>query len=216
MTMRDQDHDDDVTPSWGSPPTDGDMVHGRAELAAEADEAGLLDVAYRLLDTPVGPLLLAATPVGLVRVAYEREDLSAVLDRLATKISRPVLSAPKRLDHAARQLDEYFSGPRRQFDLPIDMRLSSGFRRAVLAYLPAIDYARTASYQAVAAAVDNPKAVRAVGSACATNPLPLVIPCHRVIRADGAVGAYLGGSEIKHQLLAMEASRVSRPAQRCD
>ena len=199
--------DDDLAGLFGSPSTEDDLASLHARLAARAEEEGLLDVAYRTLDTPVGTLLLAATPTGLVRVAYEREGLDAVLGRRADKVSSRILHAPGRLDEAARQLEEYFARHRTRFDLPLDLSLSSGFRRSVLSYLPAIGYGQTASYQSVAAAVHNPKAVRAVGTACATNPLPLVIPCHRVIRTDGQLGAYLGGPEIKHQLLDMEATR---------
>ena len=187
-------------------PTQSEMAELRARLTAEADAAGLLDVAYRTLDTPVGELLLAATPAGLVRVAYDIEGRDAVLIALAAKVSPRILSAPGRLDDTARQLDEYFAGRRQQFDLPLDLSLSAGFRRIVLTYLPTIEYGHTASYQAVAAGVHNPKAVRAVGTACATNPLPIVIPCHRVIRTDGAIGAYLGGPDTKRRLLDLEAA----------
>jgi methylated-DNA-[protein]-cysteine S-methyltransferase len=204
MTMT-TDPDHDFAELFGSPPTDNDLASLYARLAVQAEDEGLLDVAYRTLDTPVGTLLLAATPTGLVRVAYEREGLDTVLDRLADKVSPRILYAPARLEGAARQLEEYFARRRTHFDLRVDLRLSGGFRRSVLSYLPAIGYGQTASYQSVAAAVDNPRAVRAVGTACATNPLPLVIPCHRVIRSDGHLGAYLGGPEIKHQLLDMEA-----------
>jgi methylated-DNA-[protein]-cysteine S-methyltransferase len=190
----------------GPPPADDVMAALHTRLTTEAEAAGLLDIAYRTLDTPVGTLLLAATPAGLVRVAYEREGIDTALERLATKVSPRILHAPRRLDGAARQLEEYFAGHRQRFDLPLDLALASGFRRSVLSYLPAIGYGHTASYQSVAAAVNNPRAVRAVGTACATNPLPLVIPCHRVIRADGQLGAYLGGPEIKHQLLDLEAA----------
>jgi methylated-DNA-[protein]-cysteine S-methyltransferase len=204
MTIR-PDHD--FTELFGSPPGDDEIALLYARLAVQADEDGLLDVAYRTLDTPVGRLLLAATSSGLVRIAYEREDHDGVLRSLAGKISTRVLESPRRLDEVARQLEEYFDGRRTRFDLPIDLRLSAGFRRSVLSYLPAIGYGETASYKSVAAAVNNPKAVRAVGTACATNPLPVVIPCHRVIRSNGQVGPYLGGPEIKHQLLDMEANR---------
>ena len=180
-------------------------LYGR--LAAQADESGLLDVAYRTLDSPVGTLLLAATSAGVVRVAYESEGLDGVLRSLAGRISPRILETPRRLDEVARQLEQYFDGRRTTFDLPIDLRLSAGFRRSVLSYLPAIGYGETASYRSVAAAVHHPKAIRAVGTACATNPLPVIIPCHRVIRSDGQLGAYLGGPEIKHQLLEMEAQR---------
>ena len=188
------------------PPTDDDLAALHARLTARAEASGLLDVAYRTLDTPVGTLLLAATPAGLVRVAYEREGFDAVLESLAARVSPRILKTPSRLDDAARQLGEYFAGRRHRFDLPLDLSLSAGFRRTVLAYLPGIGYGQTASYQAVAAAVNNPGAVRAVGTACATNPLPLVIPCHRVIRSDGHVGAYLGGPETKRRLLNLEAA----------
>src|SRR5690606_33051107 len=109
-----------------------------------------------------------------------------------------------RLDGAARELDEYFEGRRRSFDLPLDLRLSTGFRREVVNHLPSIGYGRTESYAQVAAAAGHPRAVRAVGSACATNPLPVVVPCHRVVRSDGTLGGYLGGPEAKTALLALE------------
>jgi len=177
-----------------------------ARLAAAADEAGILDVAYRVIDTPVGTLLLAATEKGLVRVAYAREDHDTVLDQLANNVSPRVLRAPARLDVATRQIDEYFAGRRRLFELPLDYQLSHGFRRAVLSHLPEIGYGTTASYAAIAAAAGNPKAVRAVGTACATNPLPVVVPCHRVVRSDGTLGKYVGGADIKKALLTLEAA----------
>jgi methylated-DNA-[protein]-cysteine S-methyltransferase len=197
----------DLSELFGPPPGVEEIASLFERLAATAEDEGLLDIAYRTLDTPVGTLLVAATTDGLVRVAYESEGLDEVLQFLATKISPRILETPRRLDEVASQLEEYFEGHRTVFDLPLDLRLSAGFRRSVLSYLPAIGYGKTASYQSVAAAVDNPKAVRAVGSACATNPLPVVIPCHRVIRSDGQIGAYLGGPEVKHQLLDMEAAR---------
>ncbi|OKH84858.1 cysteine methyltransferase [Mycobacterium sp. ST-F2] len=179
-------------------------LHSR--LAAAAQHEGLLDLAYRTVDTPVGPLLLAATERGLVRVAYAREDHDAVLQQLADKVSPRILHAPDRLDAAARQLDEYFARTRRTFDVPLDWRLSAGFRSAVLHHLPQIGYGETASYAAVAALAGSPKAVRAVGTACAKNPLPVVVPCHRVVRSDGAMGGYLGGPEAKRLLLDLEAA----------
>ena len=126
--------------------------------------------------------------------------------RLATDISPRILRAPPRLDEAARQLDEYFAGSRRAFDLPVDLRLAHGFRRDVLDHLLAIPYGRTESYAEVARAAGNPKAVRAVGSACAHNPVPVVVPCHRVVRSDGSIGQYLGGTETKVWLLALESA----------
>lgn len=178
----------------------------RTRLAAAADEAGILDVAYRTVDSPVGALLLAATEAGLVRVAYSREDHDRVLDELAERVSARVLRAPARLDRAAAQLDEYFAGRRTRFDLPLDLALSRGFRRTVLGRLSGIAYGATTSYAALAAAAGSPRAVRAVGTACATNPLPLVVPCHRVVRSDGSVGQYIGGPDAKRALLTLEAA----------
>jgi methylated-DNA-[protein]-cysteine S-methyltransferase len=179
-------------------------LHRRLEDVADTD--GVLDVAYHTIDTPVGTLLLAATPVGLVRVAYDIEDHDAVLARLADAISPRILRAPARLDAAVRQIDEYFAKRRTMFDVPIDMRLTDGFRRIVVEHLREIGYGRRESYAAVAAAIGHPRAVRAVGTACARNPLPLVIPCHRVVRSDGSTGQYAGGARAKTTLLDLEAA----------
>lgn len=177
-----------------------------AHLADRANAQGILDVAYRTLDTPVGTLLLAATEKGLVRIAYDTEGHDKVLQALAARVSPRILNAPKRLDPAAHEIDEYFAGLRHGFDLPLDFSLSTGFRRLVLDHLCDIAYGHTASYAAVAAAAGNPKAVRAVGTACATNPLPVVVPCHRVVRSDGSFGGYLGGPAAKQLLLTLEAA----------
>ncbi len=179
-------------------------LHHRLEQAA--GDADLLDVAYRTLDTPVGTLLLAATDAGLVRVAYEAEDHDSVLAELAARVSPRILRAPARLDPVAAEIDEYFAGRRRQFAVPLDLQLSLGFRRSVLVQLQQIGYGATASYAAIAVAAGNPKAVRAVGSACATNPLPVVVPCHRVVRSDGSIGQYLGGVAAKRTLLDLESA----------
>ena len=181
-----------------------DRLHRR--LAAAADTEGILDVAYDVVDTPVGPLLLATTDLGLVRVAYAGEDHEAVLQALADRISPRVLRAPDRLATVRGQLDEYFAGRRRAFDLPLDRRLSTGFRGTVLRQLSEIEYGATATYGAIARRAGNPKAVRAVGTACATNPIPVVVPCHRIVRADGSMGGYLGGPEAKRVLLSLEAA----------
>ncbi len=186
------------------PDTPDDLRRLRKRLATAAQAHGILDVAYRTVDSPVGPLLLAATDLGLVRVAYQREDHDTVLQTLADRVSPRILHAPARLDATAHQLEEYFTGTRQAFDLPLDWRLSAGFRASVLHRLPDIGYGRTASYAAVAALAGNPKAVRAVGTACSTNPLPVVIPCHRVVRSDGSMGGYLGGVEAKRTLLTLE------------
>ena len=179
-------------------------LHDRLAAAAEAEH--LLDIAYRTIDTPVGSLLLAATETGLVRVAYASEDHDRVLESLAHRISPSVLHYPARLGTAARELDEYFDGRRRAFSLSLDWRLSAGFGETVLRHLSDISYGRTASYATVAELAGRPNAVRAVGTACATNPLPVVVPCHRVIRSDGRLGGYLGGLDAKTTLLELEAA----------
>src|SRR5674476_1106163 len=133
-------------------------------------------------------------------------DAQQVLQSLADRVSPRILNTPKRLDVAAREIDEYFGGARQHFDLPLDFRLTTGFRRQILAHLSDIGYGQTASYGSVAAAAGSPKAVRAVGTACANNPLPVVVPCHRVVRSDGSLGGYLGGLAAKQLLLTMEAA----------
>lgn len=181
-------------------------VRLQARLVAAAERDGILDVGYRTLDTPVGELLLAATDRGLVRVAYPSQDHQVVLATLAAVVSPRMLRAPRRLDEVSRQLEEYFLGRRTVFDLPLDLRLSAGFRRVVLGQLMGIAYGHTETYAQVAAATGSPRAARAVGTACATNPLPVVVPCHRVVRSDGSSGGYLGGAEAKRTLLALEST----------
>jgi methylated-DNA-[protein]-cysteine S-methyltransferase len=178
----------------------------REHLDEHAERRGLLDVAYRTLESPVGSLLLAATPAGLLRVAYAAEDHEGVLSFLADRVSPRILYSASRLDPVARQLDEYFTGRRRAFELSLDMRLAVGFRREVLGCLTTIAYGETASYAHVATATGHARAVRAVGTACARNPLPIVVPCHRVVRSDGSLGQYLGGPLVKERLLALERS----------
>jgi methylated-DNA-[protein]-cysteine S-methyltransferase len=179
-------------------------LHGALEGAALRD--GLLDVAYRTVDSPVGSLLVAATERGIVRVAFASEGHDAVLETLAARLGPGILRAPARLDPAARELDEYFAGRRRAFDLPLDLSLAKGFRLEVLEHLRGIGYGRTETYTEVALAAGSPRAVRAVGSACATNPLPVIVPCHRVLRSDGSLGGYLGGLDAKRALLDLEAA----------
>jgi methylated-DNA-[protein]-cysteine S-methyltransferase len=189
------------------PPIDEEAnarLHERLVAAAQRD--GVLDVAYRTIATPVGELLLAGTGRGLVRIAYPSQGHETVLASLAQTVSPRILHAPRQLDQASRQLDEYFAGQRTAFDLPLDLRLATGFRRTVLAHLPVIPYGHTESYAQVAAAAGSPKAVRAVGTACAKNPLPVVVPCHRVVKSDGTMGRYAGGEDAKRTLLTLEAA----------
>jgi methylated-DNA-[protein]-cysteine S-methyltransferase len=184
-----------------------DLAGLHARLVAAAGTEGILDIAYRITDTPVGPLLLAATERGLVRVAYASENHDAVLQTLADRISPRILHAPARLDEVAAELDEYFAGQRSAFEIPLDWRLSAGFRSVVLHHLATeVGYGETASYGTVARLAGSPRAFRAVGTACATNPLPVIVPCHRVVRSDGSMGDYLGGLEAKRTLLTLEAA----------
>jgi methylated-DNA-[protein]-cysteine S-methyltransferase len=201
-TRADRQFVDDLTGTLD----DAALERLRARLADQADSDGLLDVAYRTMDSPVGSLLLAATPAGLVRVAFECENHDNVLVELSTAISPRVLRSSRRVDDVARQIEEYFAKRRRHFEVPVDLQLSKGFRRAVLTHLMEIPYGKRESYTVVARSAGNPRAVRAAGSACATNPIPLVVPCHRVVRSDGTYGQYRGGPEAKHLLLTMEAS----------
>ncbi|WP_010539767.1 methylated-DNA--[protein]-cysteine S-methyltransferase [Dietzia alimentaria] len=168
-----------------------------------------VDVLYRAADTPIGELLLAATPRGLAYVAFEVEDRQEVLQMLAARLGSRVQAAPAEsaiLDDAAAQLLDYLAGDRRHFDMPLDTRLATGFRGEVQQHLAEIDYGRTTTYKQLAAELRRPGAVRAVGTACATNPLPLVWPCHRILRSDGGLGGYRGGLAVKQRLLAMESA----------
>ncbi|BDH59069.1 methylated-DNA--[protein]-cysteine S-methyltransferase [Tsukamurella sp. PLM1] len=196
---------ENITGLLSAPADSGTLARLRDALTARVETEGLLDIAYTTVDSPVGSLLLAATERGLVRVAYAREDHDAVLDTLAHKLSPRILRSPGRLDRAARALDEYFEGTRTVFDLPLDHALSHGFRRLVQSRLPEIGYGTTLSYKQVAELVGSPAAVRAVGTACATNPLPVVVPCHRVVKSDGGIGRYVGGVEAKAALLKLES-----------
>lgn len=187
-------------------PDDPALQRVRQRLERGAEERGLADVNYRVVDTPLGPLLVMATAHGLVRLAFDCEDHGTVLASVADLVSPRLLRAGRRLDPALTQLEEYFDNRRRSFELPLDLQLAHGFRRVVLERLRTVTYGHTINYSTLAAEVDNPRAVRAVGSACATNPLPIVIPCHRVLRSDGALGGYRGGPEAKQFLLTLEQS----------
>ena len=195
-----------LTDAFSSSDDGARLADLHARLAQRAEQEEVLDVAYRTVASPVGELLLAATPRGLVRIAYQVQGFEEVLTDLAGAISPRILHAPARLDGAARELEEYFAGRRRRFDLPLDLQLSEGFRRRVVQQLPQIDYGATVSYTEIARRAGSVRAVRAAGSACARNPLPVVVPCHRVVRSDGALGGYVGGLAAKRTLLELEAA----------
>ena len=198
--------DDQMVAALRASEGDDELPRLRVELADAADRDGLLDVAYRTIDSPFGELLLAATEQGLVRVAFESEGHDLVLAGLAASVSPRILRSGRGTEEAARELEEYFAGRRRDFDLQVDLQLVRGFRREVIEHLVEIPYGTTESYAQVARRSGNAAAVRAVGSACANNPLPVVLPCHRVVRSDGTIGQYLGGTATKVALLELEAA----------
>jgi methylated-DNA-[protein]-cysteine S-methyltransferase len=178
------------------------------DLVPAATAAGLIDVAYAKLDSPLGTLLLAATPRGLVRLAYvDAITEAAVLEGLAETVSPRVLLAPRRLDGARRELDEYLAGNRRQFALALDWQLVRGFGRRVLEATARIPYGSVSSYKEVAGEAGNPRAARAAGNALGANPLPIVVPCHRILHSGGGIGGYTGGLERKRLLLAIESGQ---------
>lgn len=165
----------------------------------------LPDIVYRTLDSPLGPLLVAATGRGLVRLAVPVEDPAQVLAELASRLSPRMFDLPARLTAVARELDEYFAGRRRAFDLAIDWCLTGGFARRVLEAATRIPYGEVATYAKVAAEAGNPRAARAAGSALGANPMPIVVPCHRVVQSGGGLGGYRGGRGAKASLLELEA-----------
>ena len=169
---------------------------------------GAAEIAYARVDSPLGPLVAAATPRGLVNLSYEdfRGGLEEVLERLAVRLSPRIVEAPSRLDETRRELEEYFAGRRRSFDLAIDWSLTTGFTRRVLQATAAIPFGRVSTYREVATEAGNPRATRAAGNALGSNPLPIVVPCHRVLRTGGALGGYTGGLEKKERLLTIEGA----------
>jgi methylated-DNA-[protein]-cysteine S-methyltransferase len=176
-------------------------------LAERAAKEGLLDVAYTTIDSPFGPLLLAATPRGLVRVNLPAYDPDETLEDLAARVSPRVLEAPAQLDQVRRELDLYFEGRLREFDLPLDWQLTGrGFRHRVLEETAHIPYGETSSYSEMAAMAGSPRAFRAAGSALGSNPIPIVVPCHRVLRSGGSLGGYGGGLPMKQALLELEGA----------
>jgi methylated-DNA-[protein]-cysteine S-methyltransferase len=189
-----------MTPTMDKPVTKKSLEALRERAAAE----GLLDVAYSTADSPFGTLLLAKTPRGLVRLGLPGEDAEAMLADLAGRISPRVLEDPARLDEERRELDDYFAGRRHAFELPIDWQLSHGFLLRARQGIAAIPYGETRTYTDLARGAGNERAVRAAGSACSRNPIPLVVPCHRVLRSDGSLGGYAGGLEMKERLLELE------------
>jgi methylated-DNA-[protein]-cysteine S-methyltransferase len=183
------------------------------DIEPAAAAAGLLDVAYTTEDTPVGRLLLAATPRGLVRLAYLDSDVEedGVLEHLAQHVSPRILSSGRSLDEPRRELDEYFSGGRRQFDVPLDWQLMRGFGRRVLEATHQVPFGSVTTYKQMANEAGSPRAARAAGNALGANPLPIIVPCHRVLHADGGLGGYTGGLDRKRFLLGIEGVLAAPP-----
>lgn len=181
-----------------------DVEQLMADLGSRAAEAGLADVAYGSMDSPVGELLVAVTDRGLVRVAFSSEEQDQVLAELAARVSPRVLRMPKRTDDVRRELEEYFGGARRDFDLPLDWSLVRGFAQGVLRATAQVPFGETTTYRQVAEAAGSPRASRAAGNALGSNPIPIVVPCHRVLHSGGGLGGYAGGLERKRTLLTLE------------
>ncbi|MDX6652998.1 MAG: methylated-DNA-[protein]-cysteine S-methyltransferase [Solirubrobacterales bacterium] len=173
-------------------------------LTDAAADAGLLDVAYATVDSPFGPFVVAATRRGLVRLAFTNERPDDVLEQLAARISPRLLEAPARLDQTRRELELYFEGKLHDFDLPLDWQLTEGFRRRVLRATARVPYGETSTYAEIAAKAGSERAFRAAGSALGSNPLPIVVPCHRILRSGGNLGGYGGGLPMKQRLLELE------------
>ena len=177
------------------------------ELTRRAVDKRLLDVAYANADTPLGPILVAGTRRGLVRVAFPQEREDDVLFEIAETVSPRVLHSPSRLDEVRREMDQYFERRRDRFELRLDWRLTRGFYRDVLRATARVPYGETMSYAEIAARAGRPMAFRAAGSALGSNPMPLVVPCHRIIASGGGLGGYGGRLDVKEYLLRLEGAR---------
>lgn len=185
--------------------TEADAAHAAARLARRADDEGLVEVAYTTFDAPIGTMLVATTRRGLLRVGLPTETFDRVLTRIASTVSPLVLELPQRTDEARRELEQYFEGGRREFDLPLDWRLAHGeFTRRLLRDLERVPFGEVITYSEAARRAGSPRAHRAAGNALGSNPIPVVVPCHRVIRAGNVLGNYGGGPELKRYLLEHE------------
>ncbi len=176
-------------------------------LGEAAAAAGLLDVAYATLDSPAGSLLVASTPRGLVRLAYIDDGEQEVLEELSRRVSPRVLRSARKLDQPRRELDQYFAGARRRFEVSLDWQLISDFGRRILSATARVPYGSVSTYRQVAAEAGSPKGARAAGNALGANPIPIVLPCHRILHADGGLGGYTGGLDRKRLLLSIESGQ---------
>jgi methylated-DNA-[protein]-cysteine S-methyltransferase len=183
---------------------DVDIAALSAAVADRAAGAGILDLAYARMESPLGELLAVSTPQGLVHLGYPNRPLDEQLGALAERISPRIVESPRRLDEVRRELDEYFAGRRRDFELALDWQLTAGFVRRVLRETARIPFGETRTYGEMAASAGSPRAFRAAGSALGANPIPIVVPCHRVLRTGGGLGGYGGGLDVKRELLTLE------------
>ena len=177
-----------------------------ADLVEAAAREGLLDVAYGFADSPFGRLMVAVTPRGLIRLDYPDRDLDQSLEELASEVSPRILESPGVTDPIRRELEEYFEGKRRRFSVRVDLSPVHGFRRKVLEHTARIPYGSVSTYTVVAAKAGSPRGMRAAGNALGSNPVPIVVPCHRVLRTGGALGGYTGGLDRKVTLLRLEGA----------
>jgi methylated-DNA-[protein]-cysteine S-methyltransferase len=181
-----------------------DLAALSAAVADRAAADGLLDLAYAQVGSPLGELLAVSTPAGLVHLGYPNRPLDDQLELMAARISPRIVESPARLDEVRRELDEYFAGRRRDFDLELDWQLTAGFVQRVLTETARIPFGETRTYGEMAASAGSPRAFRAAGRALGANPIPIVVPCHRVLRSGGGLGGYGGGLDVKRELLALE------------
>ena len=186
---------------------------GAAAAAARFAATAVPDVSYAVIDLPVGRVVAARTARGLVRIAYDdlNGGIDQILQRLADRLSPRILEAPGRLEDVQRELERYFAGDLRRFTVPLDWALVGGFATSVLRATAAIPYGEVSTYGAISTAVGRPGASRAAGNALGSNPIPIVIPCHRVLRSGGGLGGYTGGLHRKQALLAVEAAGRGSP-----
>jgi len=181
-------------------------ARGAARFVKAAEKENLVDVVFARVDSPFGELLIATTPRGVVQLSLHGYDQNATLEELARKVSPRVIESPKRLDPVRKQLDEYFAGKRRSFDVDLDWQLSHGFALRVLKATAGIPYGAVSSYREMAEKAGNVRATRAAGNALGGNAIPIIVPCHRVLRTGGGLGGYGGGLQMKEALLKMEGA----------
>jgi methylated-DNA-[protein]-cysteine S-methyltransferase len=193
-------------------PPGADLDRAVQGVLARAERDGLIDVAYATVDSPIGELLVASTDRGVVRVALpidrgRQRPRDEVLEEIAAVVSPRMLEAPNRLDQERRELEDYFEGRRQKFDVPVDWSLTApGFRNRALHAVARIPFGKTKTYAEIAKEAGNPRAFRAAGTACGYNPIPLIVPCHRVVPSSGGIGNYGGGPELKRALLDLEGA----------